>query len=64
MNVKTRVNKCRLIERMVGQKEYCGKLGITDISRYHGCTLKPDAGGAESETERTAFPGEIKEDQI
>lgn len=39
--VQSRIQTCRLIEKMERQEEYSKKLGLIDASRYKGSIVKP-----------------------
>jgi len=36
MHVKRRIRMCLLIEKMSGQKNFCEKLGLYDVTTFHG----------------------------
>lgn len=36
MKIEDRIKKCRLIEKMNQQKSYSKKMGLENVSKYHG----------------------------
>ncbi len=49
MDIERRVRTCQLIEKMEQQQNYCIRLGIENVSRFHGEIIhknnKRKAGG-------------------
>jgi len=44
MSVEERIRTCLLIEKMRGQKNYCERLGLENISRFHGKKIDEKEG--------------------
>lgn len=43
MGIKQRVLTCRLLEKMNGQKNYSVKLGLENVSTFHGIQINSDS---------------------
>ena len=42
MTIEQRIRRCLLIEKMYQHKAYSEKLGLEDISRFHGRRVKEE----------------------
>lgn len=40
MSVQDRMRMCQLIDRMEIHMEYCKRLGLENISSFHGCKVE------------------------
>lgn len=36
MSIEERIRRCRIIEKMQKHESYCKKIGLVNISRFHG----------------------------
>ena len=46
MGIEQRVLTCRLLEKMNGQKRYSSKLGLENVSTFHGIQINCDRKGS------------------
>lgn len=46
MGIEQRILTCRLLEKMNVQKNYCSKLGLENVSTFHGIQIKSDSKGS------------------
>ncbi len=46
MGIEQRILTCRLLEKMNGQKKYSNKLGLENVSTFHGIQINSDGKGA------------------
>lgn len=40
MEIRQRILTCRLLEKMKEQKVYCNKLGLENVSTFHGIQIE------------------------
>lgn len=43
MGIEQRILTCRLLEKMNVQKNYCSKLGLENVSTFHGIQINNDS---------------------
>ena len=42
MGIEQRILTCRLLEKMNNQKDYSGRLGLENVSTFHGIQINDD----------------------
>lgn len=45
MGIEQRILTCRLLEKMNNQKRYSNKLGLENVSTFHGIQMNSDSKG-------------------
>lgn len=46
MGIEQRILTCRLLEKMNDQKRYSSKLGLENVSTFHGIQINNDSKGS------------------
>ena len=46
MGIEQRILTCRLLEKMNDQKGYSSRLGLENVSTFHGIQINSDSKGA------------------
>jgi hypothetical protein len=46
MGIEQRILTCRLLEKMNGQKGYSNRLGLENVSTFHGIKINNDSKGS------------------